>query len=122
MMMRALEFVADEQASLYMTYYLKGWILNRIPFFKRLKLREVVSVNGIYGALSDKNNPAIRPTGLFRFPEETRLFGKMPYLEASVGLDNIFKVLRVDYYRRLTYLEDPNIKKGGFRIAFRFAF
>ena len=39
--------------------------------------------------------------------------GRTPYLEASVGLENIFKILRIDYYRRLTYLDQPNIKKGG---------
>lgn len=42
--------------------------------------------------------------------------------EASVGLENIFKILRIDYYRRLTYLDQPNIKKGGVRIALRFSF
>jgi hypothetical protein len=121
-MMRALEFVTDEYVSFYATYYLKGWILNRTPLLKWLKLREVISVSGIYGRLSDKNNPAVRPDGLFRFPEETRPLGRTPYVEASVGLENIFKILRVDYYRRLTYLGDPNIKKSGFRIALRFSF
>ncbi|OAV65216.1 TonB-linked outer membrane protein, SusC/RagA family [Bacteroidales bacterium Barb6XT] len=121
-MMRALEFVTDQYASFYVTYYLKGWILNRIPYVKWLKLREVLSVNGIYGSLSDKNNPALNPAGLFQFPEGTRPLGKTPYIEASVGLDNVFKILRIDYYRRLTYLNEPNIKKGGVRIALRFSF
>lgn len=121
-MMRALEFVADEYASFFVTYYLKGWILNRIPVIKWLKLREVVSVNGFYGNLTDKNNPYVNPTGQFQLPNETRPIGNSPYIEASVGLDNILKILRVDYYRRLTYLDEPNIKKGGFRIALRFAF
>lgn len=48
--------------------------------------------------------------------------GKQPYLEASVGLENILKILRIDYYRRLTYLDNPGIKKGGVRIALRFSF
>ena len=38
------------------------------------------------------------------------------------GLENIFKILRIDYYRRLTYLNHPNIKKGGIRVALRFTF
>ena len=50
------------------------------------------------------------------------MMSNTPYLEASVGLENIFKILRVDYYRRLTYLDNPGIKKGGFRIALRFSF
>lgn len=121
-MMRPMEFVSDEYASFYITYYLKGWILNRIPLVNRLKLREIISLNVMQGRLSDQNNPAINPAGLFQFPAEMVSFGKTPYLEGSIGLDNIFKILRVDYYRRLTYLDEPNIKKNGFRIAFRFAF
>ena len=120
-MMNALEFVADQYVSLDMTYYLKGWILNRIPFIKWLRMREVISFNGIFGSLSDKNNPAMTP-GLFLFPDGTRPLGNTPYMEASVGLENIFKILRIDYYRRLTYLDDQDIKKVGVRIAFRFSF
>lgn len=121
-MMRALEFVSDQYVSFYFTYYLKGWILNRIPGVKWLRLREVVSFSGFYGNLTDKNNPALDPAGLYRFPEGTSPMGHTPYLEASVGLENIFKILRIDYYRRLTYLDHPNIKKGGIRIALRFSF
>ena len=121
-MMRALEFVSDQYVSFYFTYYMKGWILNRIPGVKWLRLREVISFSGFYGGLTDKNNPALDPTGLYRFPEGTSPMGRTPYLEASVGLENIFKILRIDYYRRLTYLDQPNIKKGGVRIALRFSF
>ncbi len=121
-MMRAMEFITDEYVSFYATYYLKGWILNRIPLIKLLKMREVISVSGMYGNLSDKNNPFVDPTGLYQLPEGTRPMGNTPYIEASVGLENIFKILRIDYYRRLTYLNEPNIKKGGIRIALRFSF
>ena len=121
-MMRALEFVSDQYVSFYFTYYMKGWILNRIPGVKWLRLREVISFSGFYGGLTDKNNPALDPTGLYRFPEGTSTMGRTPYLEASGGLENIFKILRIDYYRRLTYLDQPNIKKGGVRIALRFSF
>ncbi|MCC8172168.1 MAG: DUF5686 and carboxypeptidase regulatory-like domain-containing protein [Parabacteroides sp.] len=120
-MMNALEFVADQYVSLDLTYYLKGWILNRVPGVNWLKLREVVSFNAIYGGLTDKNNPAKTP-GLFLLPDGTEPLGHTPYMEASVGLENIFKILRIDYYRRLTYLDKPGIKKGGVRIMLRFSF
>ena len=120
-MMNAMEFVTDQYVSFYMTYYLKGWILNRIPLIKWLRLREVVSFSGVFGDLTDKNNPMLTP-GLFKLPEGTMPMGKQPYLEASVGLENILKILRIDYYRRLTYLDNPGIKKGGVRIALRFSF
>jgi hypothetical protein len=121
-MIRPMEFIADNYAALHATYYLKGWILNRISLINRLKLREVVSFNTIYGNLSEKNNTAVSPVGLFRLPAETQTFGCQPYMEASVGLDNIFRILRVDYVRRLNYRDNPNIRKNGFKIAFRFSF
>lgn len=120
-MMNALEFVTDQYVSFNATYYLKGWILNRIPGIKWLCLREVLSFNMIYGGLTDKNNPTLTP-GLFLLPDGTQPLGSTPYMECSVGLENIFKILRIDYYRRLTYLDHPDIKKGGIRIALRFTF
>ena len=120
-MMNALEFVTDQYVSFNATYYLKGWILNRIPGIKWLRLREVLSFNMIYGGLTDKNNPTLTP-GLFLLPDGTQPLGSSPYMECSVGLENIFKILRIDYYRRLTYLDHPDIKKGGIRIALRFTF
>ena len=120
-MMNALEFVTDQYVSFNATYYLKGWILNRIPGIKWLRLREVLSFNMIYGGLTDKNNPTLTP-GLLLLPDGTQPLGSTPYMECSVGLENIFKILRIDYYRRLTYLDHPDIKKGGIRIALRFTF
>ena len=120
-MMNALEFVTDQYVSFNATYYLKGWILNRIPGIKWLRLREVLSFNMIYGGLTDKNNPTLTP-GLFLLPDGTQPLGSTPYMECSVGLENIFKILRIDYYRRLTYLDHPDIKKGGIRFALRFTF
>lgn len=120
-MMNALEFVTDQYVSFNATYYLKGWILNRIPGIKWLRLREVLSFNMIYGGLTDKNNPTLTP-GLFLLPDGTQPLGSTPYMECSVGLENIFKILRIDYYRRLTYWDHPDIKKGGIRIALRFTF
>jgi hypothetical protein len=102
---------------------MKGWLLNRIPLIRWLKFREVISFNGIYGRLSNKNNPSIAGNhDLFMLPDGTMPFGNKPYMEVSFGLENIFRVLRIDYYRRLTYLDSPNIKKGGIRIELRFTF
>jgi hypothetical protein len=119
--MRTLEFAADQYISLHLTYYMKGWLLNRIPGVRWLKFREVISFSGICGSLSSKNNPALSP-GLFLFPEGTAGLGGTPYMEVSAGLENIFKILRIDYFRRLSYLDNPDIKKGGVRVALRFSF
>jgi hypothetical protein len=44
--------------ALSLTYYLKGWILNRIPE-QLVEAREVVSFNRVFGSLSHKNIPII---------------------------------------------------------------
>ena len=117
-LMSPMEFVMDRYAEFAATYYLKGWILNRIPLINRLGLREVVSFRAVAGTLTDKNNPALGGEGLYAFPEGTHLLGKAPYMEYTVGLENIFNILRVDYVRRINYLDwVPDDMKQGFKVS-----
>ena len=122
-LMNAMEFVNDQYLSWDITYFANGALFNRIPLIKYMKLREVVSFKGLYGSLSDKNNPALN-NNLLRFPANAlcREMDKMPYMEMSVGLDNIFTILRVDYVWRLTYRDTPGVDKNGVRIALHFSF
>jgi len=120
-LMNVLEFVNDEYASLDLQFHFNGLLFNRIPLLRRLKLREVAGFSGIYGKLSDRNDPS-QNSALFLFPEGTGKMTNMPYMEASVGVENIFKVLRIYYVRRLSYLNNPEISKGGVRFAFTFTF
>ncbi len=119
-LMRPMEFVADQWVALHATYYLKGWLLNRIPLLNKLKLREVLSFSGIYGSLSPKNNPRFGHEGLYSLPEGTTLFSTTPYLEVGIGVENILRCIRVDYERRLTYTDGLRGRDlGGIRIGFR---
>ncbi len=122
-LMNPLEFINDSYASWDITYWANGAIFNAIPYFRRLKLREAFSCRGLFGHLSDRNNPAC-DENLFRFPGDahTRLMTHTPYVEAGVGVDNLFKVLRVDYVWRLTYRDLPGIDRSGVRIALHFTF
>lgn len=121
-LMNALEFVNDSYFSWDISYNMDGLLCNRIPLVKYLKAREVLTFRGLYGSLSDSNNPTLN-TDLFTLPTTTYLMdSKIPYMEAGIGVENIFKILRVDYIRRLTYLDNPNISKWGIRIALTFDF
>jgi hypothetical protein len=40
------------------------------------------------------------------FPTFSRSLQAKPYMECSVGVENIFKILRVDLLWRLTYLDN----------------
>lgn len=122
--MNALEFLNDEYASWDLTYYMNGNLLNRIPLVKKLKWREVFTFRGLWGNLTDKNNPmaALNKEGLYQFPEGSFLMGKAPYMEAGVGIENIFKFLRIDYVWRLNYRNHPDIQKSGIRMTMRLSF
>ena len=145
-LMQPMEFIMDEYVALYATYFFKGWILNRIPGINRLKLRGVISFSGIYGGLTDKNNPYIAGNeGLYKFPDSSTFdangeyisgytsspIGKLPYMEFTAGFENILKFIRIDYVRRITYndymLPNGNRRKigawgrNGVKITVRFA-
>ena len=120
-LMNAMEFMNDAYASWDVTYFMNGFLLNRVPLLKKLKWREVLSCRGLYGHLSDKNNPELSE-GLFQFPLGGQLMGHKPYVEVGVGIENIFKVLRLDYVWRLTYRDMPHIDKSGLRISLHMTF
>ncbi len=122
-LMNAFEFANDQFLSWDLTYWANGAIFNRIPLLKYMKLREVFSFRGLYGKLSEKNNPEYN-NDLFRFPLNTKCkpMEKKPYMEVGVGLDNIFTILRVDYVWRLSYRDTPGVDKRGLRIQLHFTF
>ena len=120
--MNPLEFINDEYASWDLTYYMNGNLLNRIPLIKKLRWREVFCFRGLLGNLTDKNTPSLNDKGLFAFPEGTYQMGKKPYMEASVGIENIFNAIRVDYVWRLNYLDHPGIQKNGIRATVMLSF
>ena len=125
-----MEFLNDRYASLDVSWDLNGKIFNRIPLLKRLKWREFIGFKMLYGQLTDKNNPNLNPNDpdLFLFPTRNgqptsfAMDKKTPYMECSIGIHNIFKILHVDYVRRLNYLDNPDINKWGFRFMVMMTF
>jgi len=126
-LMNFLEFVGDHYESVNIDQHFQGFFFNKIPLFKKLKWREVASFKGIWGGLSDNNNPALNPN-LYQFPIDgngkpiTNALGNTPYIEGSVGIENIFKFIRVDLVRRFTYLDNPGVAKWGIRTLVQFDF
>ncbi|MDU1892274.1 MAG: DUF5686 family protein [Dysgonomonas sp.] len=116
-----LEFVHDSQVSWEVYHHLNGWLFNRIPLIKSLKLREVFGFRGFWGELSRRNNPTYN-NDLLLFPQRTYTTRSAPYMEYNIGIENIFKLFRIDYVRRINYLDHPGIDKDGFRITFDLAF
>lgn len=125
-----MEFLNDRYASLDVSWDLNGKIFNRIPLLMKLKWREAIGFKMLYGHLTDKNNPMKHPgdSELFLFPTRDGrptsfvMDPKTPYMECSVGIHNIFKILHIDYVRRLNYLDHPDANKWGVRFMVMMTF
>ncbi|RQO30903.1 hypothetical protein DBR32_09330 [Taibaiella sp. KBW10] len=124
-MMNFMEFASDQYVGLTVDYHLKGFILNRIPLVNKLKLREVFCFKALYGGIRNSNLPQFNKN-LLLFPADANgrpivnSFGNVPYIEASVGVENILQVLRIDFVKRFTYTNLPNAPTTGIRFSFGF--
>ena len=132
-----MEFLNDRYASLDVSWNMQGKLFNRIPLLKKLKWREFIGVKCLWGTLTDKNNPFLECNKnddvLMMFPghyDETGRYNyssnvmdpKKPYVEISAGIHNIFKLLHIEYVRRLNYNNLPTANKWGIRFMIRTVF
>ncbi len=129
-LMNFMEFVSDHYLAFNSDFYFNGFFFNKIPLFKKLKLREVGSFKILYGGVRNENNPNINK-GLFNYPTDntsgvpvqtTYSLTNGPYIEGSVGIANIFKIVRIDLVKRFTYLNNPTISTWGIRTRIRAEF
>ncbi len=131
-----MEFLNDKYVSFMASWDMGGKIFNRIPLLRKLKWREFIGTNILWGTLSDKNNPFLEKNAndsrLFYFPGEfnsdgtytfqSRVMDKnRPYVEWVAGIHNIFKIVHVEYVRRVNYFSQGT-KKWGIRIMMRMSF
>ena len=108
------EFVSDHYVSLQYRQYLEGFLLNRVPLLQKLKWRLLATGNVVMGGMRQSNRDLISPTS--PEGEETLSAGYFtgkPYAEVGYGVENIFRFLRVDFVHRLTYLDNPDVRKFG---------
>ena len=111
--MNFLEFVSDEHISINVQHFFQGFFFNKIPLFKRLKFREILTFKMLYGNLSDDNNLLYNDQS-FLLPTtdgvvSTYTLSEKPYIEGGIGVSNILKFVRVDLIKRFSYLDHPNI-------------
>jgi hypothetical protein len=113
--MNYYEFISDLYASLYYTHHFDGLFLNKIPLMRKLKWREVVHGRAVWGTLTEKNQD------YSLFPSNSGELGK-PYFEAGVGIENIFKVGRIDAIWRLSHMDAPDADRFRIFVTFQFMF
>lgn len=114
------EFVTDTYSSVHLEHNFNGRVFSRIPFLKKYNLRAILGLRGVWGELSDENI-ALNTTGnlseILLVAPDTRM-----YYEYSVGVANIFKVLRLDFNFRGNYLDQPDTRRFGVTGSFGFYF
>ena len=127
--MEFFEFVSQSYASLSYQHFFEGFVLNRIPLLKKLKWRLVGSANMLVGDVSqstldlqvrtnEDGNPLITDDNGNEQPLFNVLDPGRPYAEVGIGVENIFKLFRVDYFQRLTYLDNPGIRRSSIKFSF----
>lgn len=105
-LMNYQEFISDTYVSLFLEHHFQGFFLNKIPLFRKLKWREVVGVRMLKGSFDEEKHNSLL------LPGEMKGLGKTPYAEFSAGLENIFKVIRVDAVWRYNYNDQVKNKLG----------
>jgi len=114
------EFVTDQYATMNWEHHFNGWILNKIPLVKKLKLREVGFLRGAYGDLSDKSIAMNRSTINYFTPN------KQIYYEYGFGIENIgygnIRPIRVDFNWRGNYNDIPGARKFGVTVGLNWKF
>jgi hypothetical protein len=122
-----MEFLNDRYASLMVDWDLNGKFFSHIPLLRNLKWREWIAVRVLWGDLTDKNNPFIPDNHtsqvLMAFPKGCNVMDRnKPYWELSLGIHNIFKLVHVEYVRRMTYRDLETANNWGIRFMIRTTF
>ncbi|MDO5971318.1 DUF5686 family protein [Flavivirga aquimarina] len=117
------EFVSDTYTSVHLEHNFNGRLFSRIPFLRKLNLREIISIRGVWGEISEENillNTTSNPNSIALIAPSDEM-----YYEYSLGIGNIFKVFRIDFNFRGNYLDEvrnPDARKFGITGTFGFHF
>ncbi len=106
-LMNYYEFVSDRYATVMIEQHFNGLFLNHIPLMRKLKWREIAGFKILMGDIAQRHDE------MLLFPVTLDNLKSRPYMEAGLGVENIFKFFRVDAVWRLSYLENPDILPFG---------
>ncbi len=116
--MRPMEFISDTYAYAGFTYFTKGFLFNWIPWVKKFNLREVISFNCAAGGILNPHHADVLDFPQLSSGENLNI----PYIEMSVGIANIARLLAVESVWRVTHRDNPDAAKWGVRLRFNIDF
>jgi hypothetical protein len=107
------EFASDKYVSFWYEHHFQGLLFNQIPYVKKLKLREFITVKALYGDFAVSNQKVLS------LPDGIHTANKMPYVEVGFGVENIFKVIQLNFIWRATYRDVPGAQNFGFKLGIK---
>ncbi len=119
-LMRRFEFVTDRFVGFNLEHNFGSGLFRYIPLTRKLKFRQFWSAKGVIGNLTDANKQ-LNFVGNYPF----KSLDNKPYLELGTGVDNIFKLFRVDLVWRVLPTAQSKVPEtarfgvfGSFNVAF----
>lgn len=121
-LMNYAEFASDRYVSIAVEHKFDGLITNRLPLVRRWGWRSFVTGKVLWGNLSSENRNLIATQdGTGKPMPRVHSLQQVPYVEVGYGLENVFKVLRLEAMHRLTYRENPNVTPFAVKASFQFS-
>ena len=112
------DFTTDQYIAAHLEHHFNGYIFNRIPLIKKLKLREVAFYRAVLGDISKENISINRSSINYNAPN------KKPYAEFGFGFENIgignFRPIRVDFVWRTQFNNVNGLVPPTFGVRFGF--
>lgn len=91
-------YLSDAMLEAHANFFTNGWIFNHIPGVKKLNFREEMFIKAAWGGL--------RPGHAEVMPLPNQYSLRIPYVEAGVGISNIFSLFTLEFVWRLTHRQD----------------
>ncbi len=117
-LMNRFEYLSDKYAGINVEHNVGSGLFRFIPITRKLKWRQFWNAKTVWGSLSAANTALNNSTNTFKTLNGTT------YLEMGTGIDNIFKILRLDFVWRVLPRPLPDNKSSRFGIfgSFQFQF
>ena len=115
-LMNRYEYIHDKFAAISFEHNIGNGIFRFLP---KLKFRQFYTIKALWGGLSDANKALNFLPGY-----DFQTLNGRTYLEIGTGIDNIFKIIRIDFIWRLlpTPLPKESNKRFGVFGSFRLTF
>lgn len=120
-LMNRFEYLHDRYAGINFEHNIGNGLFRFVSLTRKLKFRQFWNAKLLWGSLSDENKAFNMPANSdYKFES---LDGRT-YMELGTGVDNIFKVFRLDFIWRVLPrpLPPERVKKFGVFFSFRLAF